>query len=83
MGAATALVAMTILSTYVGFAVTIIPRVYTQYISSMLFAIFGLKMFYEGYYMSPDEGQEEYEEVFEKIMRALCRSNLKFRSTRS
>jgi putative Ca2+/H+ antiporter (TMEM165/GDT1 family) len=42
---------------------TIIPRVYTYYISTALFAIFGLKMLKEGYYMSPNEAQEEFEEV--------------------
>ena len=62
-GALAALVVMTILSTYVGYAATIIPRVYTQYLSCVLFAIFGIKMLYEGWHMSPDEGQEEYEEV--------------------
>lgn len=46
-----------------GWAVTIIPRIYTYYISTALFAIFGLKMLKEGYYMSPNEGQEEFEEV--------------------
>jgi Ca2+/H+ antiporter, TMEM165/GDT1 family len=46
-----------------GYAVTIIPRVYTYYISTALFAIFGLKMLKEGYSMSPNEGQEEFEEV--------------------
>jgi putative Mn2+ efflux pump MntP len=37
--------------------------VYTYYISTALFAIFGLKMLKEGYSMSPNEGQEELEEV--------------------
>jgi Ca2+/H+ antiporter, TMEM165/GDT1 family len=46
-----------------GYAVTIIPRVYTYYISTALFALFGLKMLKEGYNMSPNEGQEEFEEV--------------------
>lgn len=46
-----------------GWAATIIPRAYTYYISTALFAIFGLKMLKEGYYMSPNEAQEEFEEV--------------------
>lgn len=46
-----------------GWAATIIPRAYTYYISTVLFAIFGLKMLKEGYYMSPNEAQEEFEEV--------------------
>ena len=41
----------------------IIPRVYTYWISTALFAIFGLRMLKEGYSMSPNEGQEEFEEV--------------------
>lgn len=44
-------------------AATIIPRVYTYYISTALFAIFGLKMLRDGYYMSPTDAQEELEEV--------------------
>lgn len=46
-----------------GYAVTVIPRIYTYYISTALFAIFGLKMLRDGYYMSATEGQEELEEV--------------------
>ncbi|XP_013782704.1 transmembrane protein 165-like [Limulus polyphemus] len=63
LGAITALIVMTILSACLGFATTIIPRMYTYYISTALFALFGLKMLKEGYSMSPDEGKEEYEEV--------------------
>lgn len=62
-GAIFALALMTVLSAVFGMAATIIPRKYTYYISTALFAIFGLKMLKEGYYMSPNEGQEELEEV--------------------
>lgn len=62
-GAIGALALMTVLSAVFGMAATIIPREYTYYISTALFAIFGLKMLKEGYYMSPNEGQEELEEV--------------------
>lgn len=41
----------------------LIPRVYTYYISTALFAIFGLKMLRDGWYMSPNDAQEELEEV--------------------
>ncbi|KAK6168401.1 hypothetical protein SNE40_020943 [Patella caerulea] len=58
-----ALGVMTVLSAMLGYATTVIPRKYTYYASSILFAIFGLKMLKEGWSMSPDEGQEEYEEV--------------------
>ncbi|GFR98880.1 transmembrane protein 165-like [Elysia marginata] len=63
MGAIAALFAMTFLSAMVGYATTVIPRSVTYYISSALFAIFGLKMLREGWAMSEDEGKEEYEEV--------------------
>ncbi|XP_076359988.1 putative divalent cation/proton antiporter TMEM165 [Tachypleus tridentatus] len=63
LGAITALIVMTVLSACLGFATTIIPRTYTHYISTALFALFGLKMLKEGYLMPPDEGREEYEEV--------------------
>lgn len=44
-------------------AATIIPRVYTYYISTALFAIFGLKMLYDGWNMSDAAANEELEEV--------------------
>ena len=67
-GAMLALGLMTLLSALLGGIVTkIIPRVYTFYISSVLFAIFGLKMLYEGWNMSPDEGAEEYEEAQQEL----------------
>lgn len=46
-----------------GMAATIIPRVYTYWISTALFAIFGLKMLKDGWYMSPSDAAEELEEV--------------------
>ncbi|XP_076645939.1 putative divalent cation/proton antiporter TMEM165 [Halictus rubicundus] len=63
VGAICALALMTVLSVIFGYAVTIIPRAYTYYISTALFAIFGLKMLRDGYYMSAVEGKEELEEV--------------------
>ena len=62
-GAISALGLMTVLSSALGFATTIIPRKYTFYVSTALFFYFGLKMLHEGYTMDPNEGQEEYEEV--------------------
>lgn len=62
-GAISALALMTILSAVFGLAATIIPRVYTYYISTALFAIFGLKMLNDGYKMSATDAQEELEEV--------------------
>ncbi|BFZ24182.1 hypothetical protein BsWGS_27220 [Bradybaena similaris] len=63
MGALFALFVMTFLSAIVGFAATVVPRALTYYVSSALFAVFGLKMLREGWLMSDDEGKEEYEEV--------------------
>jgi putative Ca2+/H+ antiporter (TMEM165/GDT1 family) len=62
-GAMLALALMTCLSVLFGYATTVIPRVYTYYVSTALFAIFGITMLREGLKMSPDEGQEELEEV--------------------
>lgn len=62
-GAISALAFMTILSVSFGWIATVIPRAYTYYISTFLFAVFGFKMLREGCRMSPNEGQEEFEEV--------------------
>ncbi|XP_058054505.1 transmembrane protein 165 [Anopheles bellator] len=62
-GAIAALALMTVLSVVFGMAATIIPRVYTFYISTALFALFGLKMLKDGYYMSATDAAEELEEV--------------------
>ena len=58
---------MHVMASFFGYATTVIPRIYTYYVSSLLFAIFGLKMLHEGYHMSPNEGQEEFEEVGEEL----------------
>lgn len=63
LGAIAALALMTVLSVVFGMAATIIPRIYTFYISTALFALFGLKMLYDGYRMSATEAAEELEEV--------------------
>lgn len=68
-GALLALVVMTILSALFGWVTIIIPRVYTYYVSTALFAIFGLRMLKEGLAMSPDEGQDELEEVQSDLKR--------------
>lgn len=68
-GAISALALMTVLSVFFGWVVTVIPRVYTYYISTALFAIFGLKMLREGCKMSPNEGLEEFEEVQSDLLR--------------
>jgi putative Ca2+/H+ antiporter (TMEM165/GDT1 family) len=66
-GALSALFLMTVLSATLGWATQIIPRKFTYYVSTFLFALFGLKMLKEGWAMSPTEGQEEYEEALDDI----------------
>jgi len=66
-GAISSLAIMHVMASFFGYATTVIPRVYTYYISSALFAIFGVKMLHEGYHMSATEGQEEFEEVNEEL----------------
>jgi len=66
-GAILSLAIMHVMASFFGYATTVIPRLYTYYISSALFAIFGLKMLHEGYHMSSTEGQEELEEVSEEL----------------
>ncbi|CAF1172796.1 unnamed protein product [Adineta ricciae] len=76
-GAMGALGTMTILSALLGNIVTkFVPRLYTYYISSVLFAGFGVKMLRDGYLMSPDEGTEEYEEVQQEVEKAESTDDL-------
>ena len=76
-GAMSALGAMTILSALLGNIVTkFIPRIYTYYLSSILFACFGIKMLKDGYEMSPDEGTDEYEEVQHEVEKAEANDDL-------
>ncbi|UJR36868.1 hypothetical protein I4U23_029581 [Adineta vaga] len=71
VGAMGALGTMTILSALFGVMITkFLPRIYTYYLSGILFACFGIKMLKDGYGMSPDEGTEEYEEVQNEIEKA-------------
>jgi putative Ca2+/H+ antiporter (TMEM165/GDT1 family) len=76
-GAMGALGTMTILSALLGNIVTnFIPRIYTYYLSSILFACFGIKMLRDGYLMSPDEGTDEYEEVQHEVEQAEATDDL-------
>jgi len=77
IGAMSALGAMTILSALLGNILTkFIPRIYTYYLSSILFACFGIKMLKDGYGMSPDEGTDEYEEVQQEVEKAEATDDL-------
>ncbi|KPJ07679.1 Transmembrane protein 165 [Papilio machaon] len=80
-GAISALVFMTVLSAAFGWVATVIPRVYTHYISAALFAIFGLKMLRDGWKMDPNEGQEELEEVQSELKRREDQESTKERSS--
>lgn len=63
-GAMFALGFMTLLSALLGNILTkFLPRKYTYYASSFLFALFGLKMLKEGYEMTGHDANEEYEEA--------------------
>ena len=63
VGAIGALAIMTVMSAYFGRLASYLPRFYTHVASVILFVVFGFKMLYEGYYMAPDEGMDELEEV--------------------
>merc|ERR1719322_1409844 len=69
IGAMSALGVMHVMSAFFGYAITVIPRVYTYYLSSFLFAVFGIKMLREGLKMSASEAAEEMEEVQEDLKR--------------
>lgn len=68
-GAMSALALMTILSALLGYATQVIPHALTYYISTALFALFGLKMLYEGYHMTSNEGHGVYEESNAEIQK--------------
>ncbi|KJH51368.1 hypothetical protein DICVIV_02487 [Dictyocaulus viviparus] len=78
-GAMTALAVMTVLSASLGWISQLIPRKFTYYVSTVLFALFGLKMIHEGYYMSASEGQEDFEEAQAEVTkREMDRDTGKF-----
>lgn len=58
-----ALLAMTVISTVVGIAINVVPKVYIHYTSILLFIVFGFKMLKEAYDMSGEEAKEELENV--------------------
>ena len=68
-GAMAALATMHVMSAFFGYAITVIPRLYTYYLSSFLFAVFGIKMLKEGYQMKPEDAKEEFDEVQEDLKR--------------
>ncbi|CAL8119960.1 unnamed protein product [Orchesella dallaii] len=62
-GAIGALSLMTVVSALFGYGTTIIPKAITYYISTVFFTIFGLKMMYDGYRMSPHEGHKKLKQI--------------------
>jgi len=63
-GAISALGFMTVLSVFLG---VIIPRTFTYCAGTILLTLFGIRMLYDGYKMSPDEGKEEMKAVHEEL----------------
>lgn len=47
-----------------------VPRIYTHYISTLLFFFFGLRMLWEAQGMASDEGAEELEEVTQELKKS-------------
>ncbi|VDM20968.1 unnamed protein product [Wuchereria bancrofti] len=68
-GAMAALILMTLLSAGLGWFTQVMPRLLTYSISTALFALFGMKMLYDGYRMSPADGQENYAEAKTEIQK--------------
>jgi putative Ca2+/H+ antiporter (TMEM165/GDT1 family) len=66
-GAILSLALMHSLSVLLGFAAIIIPRWITFYLGALLFAVFGAKMLWEGWRMSPEEEGEEFQEVSDTL----------------
>lgn len=58
---------MNTLAVILGMATTVIPEMVIKYVSSALFFLFAIKMFYEGCKMSDEESKEELEEVQKTI----------------
>uniref|UniRef100_A0A914HSD1 GDT1 family protein n=1 Tax=Globodera rostochiensis TaxID=31243 RepID=A0A914HSD1_GLORO len=68
-GAIGALTVMTVFSACLGWVTQLIPHRITFYLSTALFAIFGLKMLHEAWHMSPSEGQEVQEEAQAEVQK--------------
>ncbi|KRZ80970.1 Transmembrane protein [Trichinella papuae] len=76
-GALTALFLMTTLSAFLGSAVHLIPHHIVTYFSSALFAVFGLKMLRDAYYMTNNEAVEEFEEAQAEVSKLEATRNAK------
>ncbi|KRX27764.1 Transmembrane protein [Trichinella nelsoni] len=76
-GALTALLLMTTLSAFLGSAVHLIPHHIVTYFASALFAVFGLKMLRDAYYMTNNEAVEEFEEAQAEVSKLEATRNAK------
>ncbi|KAF9582527.1 hypothetical protein BGW38_000104 [Lunasporangiospora selenospora] len=66
--ALSALAVMSVLSAAFGHAVpNLIPRTYTNYLAALLFFCFGIRMFYDSYYMTEEDEKHELEEVTQEL----------------
>lgn len=68
-GAMSALTVMHLLSSFMGYALpSLLPRVYTHYVSAALFVYFGIKLLWDAYNMGPEDSNElsEVEEEMNK-----------------
>ncbi|GBB87564.1 hypothetical protein RclHR1_01400017 [Rhizophagus clarus] len=62
------LILMSVLSAALGYVLpNLIPRQYMNYLASLLFLSFGIKMAYEGYNMSGEEAEHEMEEISSEL----------------
>ncbi|KAF9204522.1 hypothetical protein BGZ49_005206 [Haplosporangium sp. Z 27] len=66
--ALSALAIMSVLSAAFGHAVpNLIPRTYTNYLAAILLFCFGIRMIYDGYYMTEEDAKHELEEVTQEL----------------
>ncbi|KAF9113148.1 hypothetical protein BGX27_002092 [Mortierella sp. AM989] len=66
--ALSALAIMSVLSAAFGHAVpNLIPKTYTNYLATILFFCFGIRMFYDSYNMTEEDAKHELEEVTQEL----------------
>lgn len=75
IASALALFSMTVLSVGMGVAVTVIPKVYTHYVSIVLFLCFGIKMLKEAYDLNNVDEESEFDEVQKSLEKEEMEKN--------
>lgn len=83
LAAISAIFVMNMLAVILGMATTVIPHWITQYGSIVLFALFGLKMLYEGFTMSDEDAKEELEEVQKEINKKETSTSTDYQSLKA